>query len=70
MTEEKILKLATTHIYKGWFDDDNVIEFAKAIQREALLEAADTFCKMDYIEADWEGGWASDHLQRMAAEVK
>jgi hypothetical protein len=47
MTEDRILELASTHVYKGWFDDDNVIEFARAIQREALLEAAGKCAELD-----------------------
>jgi hypothetical protein len=64
MTEEKILELASTHVYKGWFDDDDVIEFAKAIQREVLLEAADK-CDEDY-----RYKVLSKHLRRMAEELK
>jgi hypothetical protein len=64
MTEDKILKLASTHVYKGWFDDDNVIEFAKAIQREALLEAATWF------EKDSNYGNPVFVLRRMAEELK
>ena len=62
MTEEKILELASAHVYKGWFDDDNVIEFAKAIQRESLLEAADA---MEAGAFDTPFG-----LRRMAGEIK
>jgi hypothetical protein len=66
MTEEKILELASTHVYKGWFDDDNVIEFAKAIQREALLEAAEN----DVFEHAMAHGFTVvDRLRRMAEEL-
>ena len=45
-------------------------EWVKQGQREALLEAADKFLKLDFTEQDFEGQWASGWLLKMAEEIK
>lgn len=51
-------------------DNTALKEAIKQAKRDVLLEAAEKFCTMDSAEADWEGEWASDHLRRMAEEIK
>jgi hypothetical protein len=51
-------------------DDTALQEAIKQGQREVLMKAAEKFCTMDSAEADWEGEWASDHLRKMAEEIK
>ena len=69
MTEDKILELASTHVYNGWLDDDNVIEFAKSIQREALLEAADNVF-LDHGDGLDNYFGIKAQLRRMAGEAE